>query len=174
MVNELGIDCIWCRGDKLQAGQASAMWLIPFEHITPAESTTLLPAIWCCCCRSVSQLCLTLCDPMDLSTPGFPVLHHLPELAQTHVHWVSDAIQPSRPVIPFSSCLQSFPAPGPFLMSQLFTSGGQSMRAIWCTNAFSGGRKYNVGWSCLWPSSLAAWKKIWEIDSSVWIYWYDF
>ena len=40
----------------------------------------------CCCCSSVAPLCLTLCDPMDGSTPGFPVLHHLPELAQTHVH----------------------------------------------------------------------------------------
>ena len=50
------------------------------------------------------------CDPMDCSTPGFPVLHRLPEFAQTHIHWVGDAIQPSHPVIPFSSCLQSFPA----------------------------------------------------------------
>jgi len=123
---------------------------------------------------SFSLSVVSVCDPTDLSTPGFPVLHHFPELAQTHVHWVCDAIWPSRPVIPFSSCLQSFPAPGPFLMSQLFASGGQSIRAIWCTNAFSGGRKYNVGWSRLWPSSLAAWKKIWEIDSSVWIYWCDF
>ena len=75
---------------------------------------------------SVTQLCLTLCDPMDCSTPGFPVHHQLPELAQTHVHWVSDAIQPPHPVIPFSSCPQSFPASGSFQMSQLFTSGGQS------------------------------------------------
>ena len=37
-------------------------------------------------CCSVAQSCLTLCDPMDCSTPGFPVLHHLPESAQTHVH----------------------------------------------------------------------------------------
>ena len=59
---------------------------------------------------SVAQLCLTLCDPMDCSTPGFPVHHQLPELAQTHVHWVDDSIQPSSPVVPFSSCLQSFPA----------------------------------------------------------------
>ena len=43
-------------------------------------------------CCSVSQLCLTLCNPMDCSTPGFPVLYHLPEFAQTHVHWVGDAI----------------------------------------------------------------------------------
>ena len=45
---------------------------------------------------SVAQSCLTLSDPMDCSTPGFPVHHQLPELAQTHVHWVSDAIQPSH------------------------------------------------------------------------------
>ena len=41
----------------------------------------------------------TFCDPMDCSTPGFPVLHHLPELVQTHVHWVGDAIQPSHPLL---------------------------------------------------------------------------
>ena len=41
-----------------------------------------------CCCCSISQSCLTLCDPMDCSMPGFPVLHHLPGLTQTHVHWV--------------------------------------------------------------------------------------
>ena len=44
--------------------------------------------------------CPTLWDPMDCSTPGFPVLHYLPEFAQTHVHWVSDAIQPSNPLPP--------------------------------------------------------------------------
>ena len=42
-------------------------------------------AMLCCCC-SVAQLCLTLCDPLDCSTSGFPVLHHLPEFAQTNVH----------------------------------------------------------------------------------------
>ena len=47
---------------------------------------------------SVAQSCLTLCDPMDCSTPGFPVHHQLPELAQTHVHQVGDAIQPSHPL----------------------------------------------------------------------------
>ena len=47
---------------------------------------------------SVALSCLTLCDPMDCSTPGFPVLHQLPELAQTHVHQVGDAIQPSHPL----------------------------------------------------------------------------
>ena len=53
--------------------------------------------------RSVTQSCLTLCDPMDCSTPGLPVQHQLPEFTQTHVHWVSDAIQPSHPLSsPFS------------------------------------------------------------------------
>ena len=59
---------------------------------------------------SVTQLCLTLCDPMDYSTPGFPVLHHLPELAQIHVHRVSDAIQLSHPL--------SSPSPPAFNLSQ--------------------------------------------------------
>ena len=52
--------------------------------------------------RSVTQSCPTLCNPRDCSTPGFPVHHQLPELAQAHVHWVSDAIQPSHPLLPAS------------------------------------------------------------------------
>ena len=51
---------------------------------------------------SVAQLCPTLCDPMDCSMPGFPVHHQLSELAQTHVHQVSDAIQPPHPLPPSS------------------------------------------------------------------------
>ena len=47
---------------------------------------------------SVAQSCPTLCDPMDCSTPGFPVHHQLPESTQTHVHWVGDVIQPSHPL----------------------------------------------------------------------------
>ena len=75
---------------------------------------------------SVAQSCPTLCNPMNHSTPGLLVHHQLPEFTQTYVHWVSDAIQPiSSSVIPFSSCLQSFPASGAFLMNQFFTSGGQ-------------------------------------------------
>ena len=52
---------------------------------------------------SVTQSCPTLCDPMDCSMPVFPVLHYLLEFAQTHVHWVDDAIQPSYPLSPLSS-----------------------------------------------------------------------
>ena len=74
---------------------------------------------------------MTFCDAMDCSTPCLPVHHQLLELAQTHVHWVSDAIQPCHPTISSSvvssSCPQSFPASGSFQMSQLFASGGQSI-----------------------------------------------
>ena len=85
---------------------------------------------------SVAQSCPTLCDPMECSSPGLPVHHRLPESTQTHVHWVSDAIQPlASSVIPFSSCLQSFPASGSFPMSQLFASGGQSI-GVSASNSF--------------------------------------
>ena len=53
-------------------------------------------------CSSVAQLCPTLCDPVDCSTPGFLALHYYLEFAQTHVHWVSGAIQPSPPLLPSS------------------------------------------------------------------------
>ena len=79
---------------------------------------------------SVTQLCLTLCDFMDCSMPGFHVHHCLPELPQTHVHWVSDFIQPSPSVIPFSSCLLTLPASGSFQMSEFFESGGQSIGVL--------------------------------------------
>ena len=49
--------------------------------------------------NSVTQSCPTLCDPIDCSTPGLPVHHQLLEFTQTHVHWVSDAIQPSHPLL---------------------------------------------------------------------------
>ena len=60
--------------------------------------------------------------------PGFSVLHHLLEFVQTHVHWVSDAIQPSlSSVAPFSFCPQSFPVSGSFPLSPLFASDDQSI-----------------------------------------------
>ena len=64
---------------------------------------------------SVTQSCLTLCDPMNCSTPGLPVHHQLPEFSQTHIHRVSDAIQPSHPL---SS--PSPPAPNPSQYQSLF------------------------------------------------------
>ena len=77
------------------------LWHNFWDHLTA------LLSIYCC---SVAQLCPTLCDSMDYSTPGFLVLHHLLELAQTHVHWVGDAIQPSHSL--------SSPSPPTFNLSQ--------------------------------------------------------
>ena len=77
-------------------------------------------------CCPVAQSCPTLCDHVDCSTPGFPVLHHLLELAQTHVYWASDAIQPSRPLLS--------PSPG-FSLSQrqgLFSESAPWIRWLKC------------------------------------------
>ena len=71
-----------------------------------------------------------LCDPMDYSMSGFLVLHYLPEFAETHGVWVSDATQSSHLLLsPFSFCPHYFPASGAFPMSWLFTSSGQSIGA---------------------------------------------
>ena len=82
-------------------------WLPNSVNVMPPNCT--LKYGYCCCC-SVTQSCLTFCDPVDCSMPGFLVLHHLPELAQIHVHWVGDAIQPSHPL--------SSPSPPAFSLSQ--------------------------------------------------------
>ena len=77
----------------------------------------------------------------------------------THVHWVGDAIQPSHPVIPFSSHLKSFPASGSFQMSQLFTSGGQSIGVSSSASVLSVNTQ---AWFPLAPhSSTLAWKIPW-------------
>ena len=75
-----------------------------------------------CCCCSVTQLCMTLCNPMLCSILGFPVLHHLLEFSQTHLHWVGDAIQPSHPL--------SFPSPPAFNLSQLRAFSNESVLHI--------------------------------------------
>ena len=78
-----------------------------------------------CCCCSVAQSCLTLCDPMDCSMPGFPVLLCLAEFA-----WIwSCYLTISSSAYCFSFCLQFLPASESFPMSMLFTSGGQSTGA---------------------------------------------
>ena len=73
-------------------------------------------------CCSVTQSCPTLCNPMNCSTPGFPVHHQVPESTQNHVHRDSDAIQPSHPLSPPSPDLQSFPASRSFPMSWIFSN----------------------------------------------------
>ena len=81
------------------------------------------------CFCSIVQSYLTLCKPMDCSMPGFPVLHRLLELAQTHVHRVGDAIQPSHPLSSPSPPALKLPQHQDLPMSQLFTAGGQSIGA---------------------------------------------
>ena len=104
---------------------------------------------------SVAWLCPTLSDPVDCSRPGFPVHHQLPELAQTHVPQVGDAIQPSHLVIPFSSHLQSFPTLGSFPVSQFFTSGGQRIGVS--TSVISPSKEYSglISFRMYWLDLLA-------------------
>ena len=77
---------------------------------------------------SVAELCPTLCDPMNHSTPGLPVHHQLPEFTQTHVHWVGDTIQPSHPLSsPSPPALNLSQHQGLFKWVRSPTSGGQSI-----------------------------------------------
>ena len=76
------------------------------------------------------KLCLSLCDLVDCNSPGFPVLHYFPNFAQTHVHWVGNAIWSSHPLL--SPCPLAFNLSQhetSLLMSQFFTSGGQRIEA---------------------------------------------
>ena len=108
-----------------------------------------LPCILCVLFVVVQLLCLTLCDSTDCSTPGLPVHHQLQELTQTRPlsQWCHPTISSS--VIPFSFCLQSFPASGSFPMSQFFASGGQSIRASASTSVLPGNIQdwFPLGWT---------------------------
>ena len=79
--------------------------LMPIKHMKNCSVSYVISSV-----SSVAQLCLTPCDPIDCSTPGFPVHHPLLEFAQTHIHWVRDAIQPSHPL--------SSPSPSAFNLDQ--------------------------------------------------------
>ena len=104
--------------------------------------------------RSVAQSCPTLCDPMNLSTPGLPVQHQLPEFAQTRVHWVSYAIQPSHPL--------SSPSLPAFNLSQHQVFSNESaLRIRWPkywsfsfsishSNESSGLISFRIDWLDLW------------------------
>ena len=96
-----------------------------YAHILTAFLCVLLDDGYCC---SVTQSRPTL-RPRGLQHAGFPVLHHLLKIAQTHVHWVRDASQLLPSATPFSSCLQYFAASGSFPMSQFIASDSQSIGA---------------------------------------------
>ena len=100
---------------------------------------------------SAAQSCLTLRDPTNRSTPGLPVHHHLLEFTQTHIHRVSDAIQPSHPLSTPSPPAPNLSASGSFPMSQLFAWGGQSP-GVSALGSFL--PKKSQGWS---PSEWTGW-----------------
>ena len=100
---------------------------------------------------SVTQLCLTPCDPMDCSMPGFPVHHRLPEFTQTPVHRVDDAIQSSHPLLsPSLPALNLSQHQGLFQWVQLFASGGQSIGVSASTSVLPMDTQdwSPLGWTC--------------------------
>ena len=118
------------------------MGTIPTQHIRLASVQF----------SSVAQSCLTLCDPMNCSTPGLPVHHHLPEFTQTHIHRVRDAIQPSHPrSSPSPPALNPSKHQSFFPMSQLFSWGGQSTTVSALASFLP---KKSQGWS---PSEWTGW-----------------
>ena len=113
-----------------QHGLFFFFWNLSTFVSSSGKLRTMTTPICCCCCCSVTKSCLTLCDFMDCKSPGFSVLHNLPEFAQIHVHWACDAIQPSCPLLS--------PFPPAFNLSQhqgLFqwvdsAPGGQSRASV--------------------------------------------
>ena len=83
----------WC-AYFFQEGFLTLRWDLSTTH-----SYSVSHVVFCfgCCC-AVASLCLSLCEPMDCSTSGFPVLYYLPEFAQIQVHWVGDTLQPYYPL----------------------------------------------------------------------------
>ena len=108
-ISELKWNKLW---DSEWTEMEICSWLLPSNRLKQARAVKAslnssmvigrkirFSFCWCC---SVIKSCPTLCDPMNCNMPGFPVLHYLPEFAQTHVHWVDDAIQSSHPLLPAS------------------------------------------------------------------------
>ena len=126
-------DHVWVESRYFVSQDTPIYWLFlmqgmlfpaPGPSSVSQEGRKSIITLICCCCCSVAKLYLTLCNSMNCCTPGFVVLRYLPEFAQTHVHWVSDAIQLSHPL--------SSPSPLALNLSQyqgLFQSGGQSIGA---------------------------------------------
>ena len=92
----------WCATFKRPYRELTLLLSLPHPPVFLPNLHIIYPILnWkYCCCYSVTKLCLTLCDPIDCSTLGVPVIHYLLEFVQTHVHWVDDAIQPSHPLSP--------------------------------------------------------------------------
>ena len=115
----------------------TATW-INLKNLIPSEicqsqkdKYCRIPFIWgpCCCYCLITNLIWLIFDPMDYSTPRFPVLHRLPEFAQTHVRWVGDTTQPFHFLSPLLLLPSIFPSIRIFPMRQLYISSGPSIGA---------------------------------------------
>ena len=126
-----------------QKFQKSIFWPIPLLTCTFIKSCSVQFS-------SVTQSCLTL-RPHESSTPGLPVHHQLPEFTQTHVHWVSDAIQPSHPPSSLLLLPPTLPAAESFPMSQFFAWVGQTTGVSALASFLP---KKSQGWS---PSEWIRW-----------------
>ena len=116
--------------------------------------------------------CPALCDPTDCNTPAFPVLHCLPECAQIHVHWISDAIQPSHPLFPPSPALSFSQHQG------LFQWVGPSIRwpkywnfSISPSNEYSGLISFQIDWFSLLAVQGTLKSLLWHHNSEVSVFW---
>ena len=92
------------------------------------------------CCCSVAKSCPTLCDSMNHSTPGSPVLHYFLERAQIHAHWISYDIQPPPPLLPCSPLALSFPASGSLPKYWSFSFSNSP------SNEYSGMISFRIDW----------------------------
>ena len=120
------------------------------------------------CCCSVTKFSLTLCDPMNCSMPAFHILHYHPEPAQTHVHWISDAIQPSHPLLS--------PSPPTFNLSQhqdIFQWVGSVLHIRWpkywsLSFSISPSNEYSGLISCNWLIWCCSPRDSQEYDRASW------
>ena len=141
------LPCLLWRLDCRGSAQHSCYCLVFSRSVVSGTAHSTVVTVWCSCGAltagaahsrvvavwySVAQLCPTLCNPMDFSTPDLPVHHQLLEFTQTHVHRVGDAIQPSHPLLsPSPPALNPSQRQGHFQRLEMttFTSGGRSTGA---------------------------------------------
>ena len=134
--------CRATQDEQVTVESSDKMWSTGERNGQPLEHAWLENPINSCC-SSVTQSCLTLSNPMDCSMLGSLVLHHLLELAQTHVNWLRDAIQPSCPLLPPSPW--SSPCCPLLLLPSIFPS----------IRVFSNESEHHIRWPKYWSFSLS-------------------
>ena len=149
----------------------SIIWIFLFTMLPNSAFIKILKTV-SHSVSSVVQSCLTLCDPMNRSTPGLPVHHQLPEFTQTHLHCVGDAIQPSHPL---SS--PSPPAPNPSQHQSFSNESTLRMRwpkywsftfSISPSNEHPGLISFRMDWLDLLAFKTSCWEKLtWTLGITV-------